>query len=74
VRLAVVHLTAAVVVSFVWALIARGLALALSSLERFRGLDQQVLRIYPLLLGSGGLLYLLAVALHYVLLSDEELA
>lgn len=71
VRLAVVHVTAAVVVSFVWALIARGLALALSSLERFRGLDQQVLRIYPLLLGSGVLLYLLAVALHYVLLSDE---
>ncbi len=37
----------------------------------FPGLDQQIGRDYPLIFGSGVLLYLLAVALHYVLLSDQ---
>lgn len=70
-RLTLTHVTAAVLVSSVWVLMARGLAIALSNLDKFRGLDQSFPRIYPLLLGSGVLLYLLAVALHYVLLSDE---
>jgi hypothetical protein len=70
-RLALTHLTEACIVSFLWLLIAKGLALALSSLDGFRGLDQEMVRSYPLLLGSGVLLYLLAVALHYVLLAVE---
>ena len=65
------HFAAAVVASFLWIIVAKGLALALSSSPAFAGLDQQMRRAYPLLFGSGVLLYLLAVALHYVLLSNE---
>ena len=36
----------------------------------FSGLDQQMSRQYPLLFGSGVFLYLLAVALYYILLSN----
>lgn len=68
-RLAATHLFAAVVAGGIWIAVAKWLALALSAF--FPGLDQQVIRQYPLLMGSGVLLYLLAVALHYVLLSDE---
>jgi signal transduction histidine kinase len=72
-RLALTHLTAAIVAAFIWVAIARALAAALaaSTPALFAGLDHQVARVYSLLLGSGVLLYLLAVALHYVLLSDE---
>jgi two-component system, LytTR family, sensor histidine kinase AlgZ len=70
-RLALTHLTAAMVAGFIWVATARGLAIALAALAGFGGLEQQVARDYPLLLGSGVLLYLLAVALHYVLLSDQ---
>ena len=68
-RLVLTHLSAAVVAGGIWIVVAKGLALALSTV--FAGLDQQIARDYPLLLGSGVLLYLLAVALHYVLLSDQ---
>ena len=68
-RLALTHLSAAVVAGGIWIAVAKGMALALSTV--FVGLDQQIAKDYPLLLGSGVLLYLLAVALHYVLLSDE---
>jgi hypothetical protein len=70
-RLVVTHLTAAIVVSLLWTLLAQGLALVLSTLETFKGLDRQIAPGYPLIFGSGVLLYLLAVALHYVLLSAE---
>jgi hypothetical protein len=70
-RLVLTHLTAAMVVSLLWTLMAKGLALALSTLVTFHGLDQQIAQGYPLLFGSGVLLYLLAVALHYVLISAE---
>jgi len=65
------HLTAAIVASLLWILAARGLAATLSSFASLAGLDRQIARVYPLLFGSGVLLYLLAVALHYVLLSNE---
>jgi len=68
-RLALTHLSAAVVAGGIWVAVARGLALAFSTV--FVGLDQQIARSYPLIMGSGVLLYLLAVALHYVLLSDQ---
>src|SRR5713101_583863 len=68
-RLALTHLSAAVVAGGIWVAVARGLALAFSTV--FVGLDQQIARSYPLIMGSGVLLYLLAVALHYVLLSTE---
>src|SRR5260370_6171077 len=50
-RLAATHLFAAVVAGGIWIAVARGLALALSGF--FPGLDQQVSREYPLLMGSG---------------------
>jgi LytS/YehU family sensor histidine kinase len=50
---------------------AKGWASALASIEAFRGLDQQFVPDYPLLFASGVMIYLLAVALHYVLLSIE---
>src|SRR6266404_2912109 len=53
-RLAATHLFAAVVAGGIWIAVARGLALLLS--EFFPGLDQQVSREYPLLMGSGVLL------------------
>ncbi len=70
-RLALAHLAAAVVAACIWLVIARGFAIALAYLSAFEGLDQQIAKDYPLLFGSGVLLYLLAVALHYVLLSTE---
>jgi two-component system, LytTR family, sensor histidine kinase AlgZ len=71
-RLALVHLSAAVVAAGMWFFVARGLAAVLSSFTLFSGLYGQISRIYPLLLGSGVLLYLLSVALHYVLASQQS--
>jgi two-component system, LytTR family, sensor histidine kinase AlgZ len=68
-RLALTHLSAAVVAGGIWTAVAKGLALAFSTV--LVGLDQQVSGTYALLFGSGVLLYLLAVALHYVLLLDQ---
>ncbi|PYV58988.1 MAG: sensor histidine kinase [Acidobacteria bacterium] len=65
------HLVAAGVASLLWIGSARVLAFALSSFQTFAGLDQQIARAYPILFGSGVLLYLLAVALYYLLLSNQ---
>src|ERR1700758_2077327 len=62
-RLALTHLSAALVAGGIWVGVAKGLALTLTAV--FAGLDQQLPRDYPLIFGSGVLLYLLAVALHY---------
>src|SRR5436305_3420462 len=65
------HLAAAAVASLLWIAAARFLAFGLASFSTFAGLDQQIGRAYPILFGSGVLLYLLAVALYYVLLAEE---
>lgn len=65
------HAAAACIASFLWIFAARAIASALSLLPSFAGMDQRVSRIYPLLFGSGVFLYLLAVALYYVLLSSQ---
>src|SRR5215470_2300545 len=70
-RLALTHGAGALVISGIWVAIAKGWASALASIETFRGLDQQFVPDYPLLFASGVMIYLLAVALHYVLLSIE---
>lgn len=70
-RLALTHLSAAALMSLLWLALARGLAAVLSTFDPFQGIDQQIARQYPLLFGGGVFLYLLAVALHYVLLSSE---
>src|SRR5215813_6869179 len=65
------HLAAAVVASLIWIAATRLLAAVLAGLSTFSGLDRQAPRRYPILFGSGILLYLLAVALFYVLLSNQ---
>lgn len=66
------HFAAALIISIVWVAVAKGLAIALSSFfQTFAGLDHEVVRTNPLLLGSGVFLYLLVVALFYILLSNE---
>jgi two-component system sensor histidine kinase AlgZ len=65
------HLAAAVVAALIWILPAKLLSLVLSKYY-FPGLDERFSTQLPLLFGIGVLLYVLAVALHYVLLSVES--
>jgi hypothetical protein len=70
-RIWVTHTVAAVVLSFLWVEMARGLTVLLSRQPRFAGLDVRFATQTPLIFGSGILLYLLAVASHYVVLAAE---
>lgn len=71
-RPAVTHLTTAILLSAIWVLLGRGLTLALAGFAAFRGIDREFPPNHPLLFASGVLIYLLAVALHYILLSIEH--
>ena len=64
------HLAAAVVAGLIWIVLAKGLALGLGQYF-FARLNARFSPQLPLLFGIAVLLYLLAVALHYVLLSVE---
>ena len=70
-RLALTHLIAAALLSLAWVQIAKGLAYALSRFSAFTQLPQHLAPHIPILFGAGFLLYLLAVAYHYVVLSLE---
>ncbi len=65
------HTPAAIVAGLLWIVLAKALAVALSRYY-FPQLNDQFSPQLPLLFGVGVLLYLLAVALHYVLLSVES--
>jgi two-component system, LytTR family, sensor histidine kinase AlgZ len=65
------HLVAAIVAGLMWIVLAKGLGLLLGRYF-FAGLNQRLSSQLPLLFGIGVLLYLLSVALHYVLLSMES--
>jgi len=65
------HLLAALIVASFWAATARALASALSRLPSLQGFDQKVVRDIPVFVAMGVLLYLLAVAMFYVLLAQE---
>jgi len=65
------HLAAAVVAGLVWIVLAKGLAVALGRYF-FPQLNQRFSPQLPLLFGIGVLLYVLAVSLHYVVLSAES--
>jgi len=65
------HLAAAVVSALIWIVAAKGLGLALDHYF-FPQLNRRFSPQLPLLFGIGVLLYLLSVALHYVLLSMES--
>lgn len=71
-RLAITHLFAAAFVSNVWVWTARGYIYLISSTQAYSGIGSKASRDYDLLFASGVMLYLLAVALHYVLLSVEN--
>jgi len=64
------HTPAALVAGLLWIVLAKLFALGLTRYY-FPQLDQRFSPQLPLLLGIGVLLYLLSVALHYVLLSVE---
>ncbi|HXQ25380.1 MAG TPA: histidine kinase [Candidatus Acidoferrales bacterium] len=70
-RFLATHIAAAVVASAIWLLAARTLGRMLTGLEEFRGVDVRLSKDFPLLFGTGVLLYLLAVGFHYVLLAVE---
>lgn len=65
------HLAAAIVAGLLWIVLAKGLALLLGHYF-FARLNARLSAQIPLLFGLGVLLYLLSVALHYVLLSVES--
>jgi len=65
------HLAAGVVAGLIWIVLAKGLA-ALLGHYLFPHLDERFSPQLPLLFGFGVLLYLLAVAMHYVLLTVES--
>ncbi len=65
------HLAAAIAAGLIWIVLAKGLALALGHYVFVR-LNERFSPQLPLLFGIGVLLYLLSVALHYVLLSMES--
>jgi two-component system, LytTR family, sensor histidine kinase AlgZ len=65
------HLAAAIAAALVWIVLAKSLGLALGRYA-FPRLNERLSLQLPLLFGIGVLLYLLSVALHYVLLSVES--
>jgi two-component system sensor histidine kinase AlgZ len=65
------HLAAAVAAALIWIVLAKGLGLLLGRYF-FARLNETFSAQLPLLFGIGVLLYLLSVALHYVLLSVES--
>jgi two-component system sensor histidine kinase AlgZ len=71
-RIALTHLVAALVIASIWVLIANGMAVALANLEAFHDIDEKMAHNYGLLRASGVMIYLLAVGLHYVLVSVEH--
>jgi|HubBroStandDraft_6_1064221.scaffolds.fasta_scaffold121788_2 two-component system, LytTR family, sensor histidine kinase AlgZ len=64
------HIAAAVVAALFWIVLAKVLGLGLS--RYYPAVDQRFSAQLPLVFGIGVLLYLLSVALHYVLLSLES--
>jgi len=71
IRLVLTHLTAAVLLSPLWVLIAEGLAAVLSRWGGFPGVDQRLSNHFSLLWTTGVLLYVLSVTFHYVLLAEQ---
>jgi two-component system sensor histidine kinase AlgZ len=65
------HVVGAAVASGIWLFAARILGRMLAGLDEFRGIDTRLAQDYPLIFGTGVLLYLLAVGFHYVLLAVE---
>jgi two-component system, LytTR family, sensor histidine kinase AlgZ len=65
------HVAAAIVTGLIWIVLAKGIGLVLGR-YLFARLNERFSPQLPLLFGIGVLLYLLSVALHYVLFSMES--
>lgn len=72
-RLVLTHLTTAALLSILWAALAKELGIGLARYAGFAGLDRRLetLRYFSLLWATGVLLYILSVAFHYVLMSEQ---
>ena len=70
-RLALTHASAAVLVSLLWVQLGKVLAFGLSRFTALRDLNSRYVTAIPVLFAAGFLLYLLAVAYYYVILSLE---
>jgi two-component system sensor histidine kinase AlgZ len=70
-RLLSTHLTAALVSAIIWAFAAVGLASSLSRFPAFEGLSRRFRPEIPVMIVTGLLLYLLWVALYYVIIGVE---
>ncbi len=71
-KLIAVYVVASSLSSAFWLLLTKGWALLLSGFERMRDIDLQFGSIAPFSFGSGVLLFLLAVVVHYLLLAFES--
>ncbi len=71
IRLIGIYAVAALFSSAVWVLIGRGWAGMLASLPALGGLSGRYFELVPLLLGVGALLFVLTVAVHYLMASFE---
>jgi two-component system sensor histidine kinase AlgZ len=71
-RLFLTHTVAALIISLFWVQAARLIALLLSQMHWFEGLDHKFAPQAALLFATGFLLYSLAIASHYVILEIEE--
>src|SRR5436305_12810445 len=71
-RLLLTHLSAAVLISFVWTQAGAALAYAILSPEKFEAIRTQFRPQLNSIFTIGVLLYLLSVAFHYVLIAMED--
>jgi two-component system sensor histidine kinase AlgZ len=72
-RLVLTHLTAAALLSILWAALAKELGIALARYAGFVGVDRRLetLKYFSLLWAAGVLLYILSVTFHYVLMAEQ---
>ncbi len=71
-RLWLTHVLAAATLSLLWVFLAKSLAYGFSEFPAFVGLDRRFASQISVIFGAGFFLYLLSVAIHYVILAIEE--
>jgi len=70
-RIIMTHLADALVLSFLWTLIASPFSRALAYIPRLHGLDKQFVPDLWIVYVTGGFVYLFSVAFHYVAIAQE---
>jgi two-component system, LytTR family, sensor histidine kinase AlgZ len=66
------HAIAGILSSSLWALLGRGLAIALAAIPAFGSIEEHYRAQTPLLMGVGALVYILAIVAHYLLSTMES--